>query len=327
MKKRIVSRVLAAILVAGMILSACSTAPKTAAQKASDVGSTKTFTKQAGQLMDPSVMKPWINSSLLGEVTDEVRADLKDDFFLNVNHDWLRDAKLRPGYSSETPIFEAVDIVKNRCLEFLTDKTLKFDDAVLSHDVDLIQGYYDLFLDWEGRNKVGVEPLKPLVEKIKAISNLDELTEFLLSEEARENGLGLFGVKVSIDSTDSSSYGVEISSTDLSLEDSDEYKTLTENGKRVKKAVDAKTSYMLGRIGMDESEIKSLIESSFEFETKISKSMMGVLEANDPDSLMKTINPTTAKDIKAIEGKVPIAEYMDKYGYSVSKLINIQEPN
>ena len=328
MKNKIISRVLSAILVVGMVLSACSTIPKATEQQASVSGSSaKTFTKQAGQPMDPSVMKPWINSSLLGEVTDEVRADLKDDFFLNVNHDWLRDAKLRPGYSSETPIFEAVDIVKNRCLEFLTDKTLKFDDAVLSHDVDLIQGYYDLFLDWEGRNKVGVEPLKPLVEKIKAISNIDELTEFLLSEEARENGLGLFGVKVSIDSTDSSSYGVEISSTDLSLEDSDEYKTLTENGKRVKKAVDAKTSYMLGRIGMDESEIKSLIESSFEFETKISKSMMGVLEANDPDSLMKTINPTTTKDIKAIEGKVPVAEYMDKYGYSVSKLINIQEPN
>ena len=29
--------------------------------------------------------------------------------------------------------------------------------------------------------------------------------------------------------------------------------------------------------------------------------MMGVLEANDPDSLMKTINPTTANDIKAFD--------------------------
>lgn len=330
MEKKFISSVMVVALVASMLATGCSvTETKVAESKVETTGAVaETVAEIASKLpMDPTVMKPWINSSILGEVTDEVNAELKDDFFLNVNHDWLRDAKLRPGYPTETPIFDAVDIVKNRCLEFLTDKNLKFDDAVLSHDVDLIQGYYDLFLDWEGRNKVGVDPLKPIVEKIKAISNLDELTGFLLSEEARENGLGLFGVKVSIDSTDSSSYGVEISSTDLSLEDSDEYKTLTENGKRVKKAVDDKTSYMLGRIGMDESEIKSLIDSSFEFETKISKNMMSVLEANDPDSLMKTINPTTAKDIKAIEGKVPLAEYMDKYGYSVSKLINIQEPN
>ena len=326
MKKKLFSSVISAIIVASMIVTGCSTTGTKVAENKTETTEAKTDAKSKLP-MDPTVMKPWINSSILGEVTDEVNAELKDDFFLNVNHDWLRDAKLRPGYPTETPIFDAVDIVKNRCLEFLTDKTLKFDDAVLSHDVDLIQGYYDLFLDWEGRNKLGVEPLRPLVEKIKAISNLDELTEFLLSEEARENGLGLFGVKVSIDSIDSSSYGVEISSTDLSLEDSDEYKILTENGKRVKKAVDDKASYMLGRIGMDESEIKSVIESSFEFETKISKSMMGVLEANDPDSLMKTINPTTANDIKNMEGKLPIAEYMDKYGYSVSKLMNLQEPN
>lgn len=326
MKKKLISRVLAGAIVASMLVTGCNATGTKVAESVSETTEAKVEAKSKLP-MDPSVMKPWINSCILGEVTDEVKADLKDDFFLNVNHDWLRDAKLRPGFDSETPIFDAADIVKNRCLEFLTDKNLKFDDAVLSHDVDLIQSYYDLYLDWEGRNKLGVEPLKPIVEKIKAISNLDELSEFLLSEEAREDGLGLFGVKVTFSSQDSSSYAVDISSTELSLEDSDEYKTLTENGKRVKKASEDKTSYMLGRIGMSESEAKELIESAFAFETKISKSMMGLLEAMNPDSLAKTINPVTVKDIKDMEGKLPVVEYMDKYGYSVSKLINIQEPN
>ena len=81
------------------------------------------------------------------------------------------------------------------------------------------------------------------------------------------------------------------------------------------------------RIGIDENEAKTLMDSSYSFETNISKSMMGLLEAMDPDSLSKTINPTSAKEIKTMEGKLPVAEYMDKYGYSVSKLMNIQEPN
>ena len=326
MKKKLIGRVLAIVLATSMLMTACSATETKVAESVVETTEAKVETKSKLP-MDPTVMKPWINSCILGEVTDDVHAELKDDFFLNVNHDWLRDAKLKPGFDSETPIFEAADIVKNRCLEFLTDKNLKFDDAVLSHDVDLIQGYYDLFLDWEGRNKVGIEPLKPIVEKIKAINNLDELTEFLLSEDAREDGLGLFGVKVTFSSEDSSSYAVDISSTELALEDSDEYKKLTENGKRVKKAVEDKTLYMLGRIGMSESESKEFIESAFAFETKISKSMMGLLEAMDPDSLMKTINQVTTKDVKDMEGKLPIAEYMDKYGYSVSKLINLQEPN
>lgn len=159
MKKKFISRILASALAASMLMTACSATETKVAERVAETTEAQIETKRKLP-MDPTVMKPWINSSILGEVTDEVNAELKDDFFLNVNHDWLRDAKLRPGYPTETPIFDAVDMVKNRCLEFLTDKTLKFDDAVLSHDVDLIQGYYDLFLDWEGRNKVGVEPLK-----------------------------------------------------------------------------------------------------------------------------------------------------------------------
>ena len=31
--------------------------------------------------MDPSVMKPWINSEVIGMVTEDVTADLKDDFY------------------------------------------------------------------------------------------------------------------------------------------------------------------------------------------------------------------------------------------------------
>lgn len=331
MKSKLFSKILALVLIVSMFITACGNniGNNNEVQESKEEVQTETTeaAKSAKLPMDPSVMKPWINSCILGEVTDEVNAELKDDFFLNVNHDWLRDAKLRPGFDSETPIFEAIDIVKNRCLEFLTDKSLKYDDPVLSHDIDLIQGYYDLYLDWEGRNKAGVEPLRPLVEKIQSITNLDELTEFLLSEDAREEGLGLFGIRVGFSSEDSSSYEVDISSTELSLEDPDEYKTLTENGKRVKKAVDEKTLYMLGRIGMSEDEAKELIDSSFAFETKISKSMMGLLEAMNPDSLRKTINPVTTKDVKDMEGKLPIAEYMDKYGYSVSKLMNLQEPN
>ena len=41
-------------------------------------------------------MKPWINSNIYGLVTDEVTAELRDDMYLNVNHDWLKDAQLTP---------------------------------------------------------------------------------------------------------------------------------------------------------------------------------------------------------------------------------------
>jgi len=45
---------------------------------------------------DLPVMKPWINSNIYGLVPDEVTAELRDDMYLNVNHDWLKDAQLAP---------------------------------------------------------------------------------------------------------------------------------------------------------------------------------------------------------------------------------------
>ena len=322
------SKTLALILSATMLLTSCGTTQtKVDGNNVETAEDAQGLNENAGQPMDPSVMKPWINSSILGEVTKDVNPSIKDDFFVNVNHDWLVNAKLRPGFDSETPVFDAADIVKNRCIEFLTDKSLKSDDPVLAHDIELIQGYYDLFLDWEGRNKLGVEPLMPLVEKIKTIDSLDSLTEFLLSEEAREVGVGLFGLQVMFSPEDSSSYAVFVNSTELALEDSDEYKSLSENGKRVKKAVDDKTIYMLGRVGIEEVAASRLLDASYAFETKVAKNIMGVLEQNDPDSLNKTINYVSVNDIKGMQGKLPVAEYMDKYGYSVSKTINLSEPD
>lgn len=332
MKNKTIYKILAMILSATILLTSCATTQTKVEDNKIETsvetkGETKEVAKSSTQPMEPSVMKPWINSSILGEVTNDVNPSIKDDFYVNVNHDWLVNAKLRPGFDSETRVFDAFEIVKNRCIEFLTDKNLKFDDPVLSHDVELIQGYYDLFLDWEGRNKLGVEPLMPLVEKIQAINSLDKLTEFLLSEEARENGLGLFNVKVEYSPEDSSSYAVIIDSTDLALGDSAEYSALSENGNRVKKAVDDKTRYMLNRVGIDEAIANNLLEASYGFEQKVASNIMSVLELTDPDSLNKTINYVSVDDIKNMEGKFPLVEFMDKYGYSVSKAISLSEPN
>lgn len=316
MKYKLFSRVLSSVLVICMFATACN----------NSMGNHNDLSTPLTQPMDPSVMKPWINSCLLGEVNDEVNPSLKDDFFVNINHDWITSAKLRPGFSSETPIFQAMDTVKERCLEFLNDKTLKFDDPVLSHDISLIQNYFNLFLDWDERNAIGTEPVKLLVEKIQSISTLDEMTEFLLSNDAFDDSIGLFNILVHTAKEDSSSYEVVISPANLPLGDSAEYSSLTENGKRIKQANDDKTTYMLKRIGFDDESIKSLLDLSHNFAGKVAKNIMSILESNNSDSLLKTINQVTMDDIKKIEGKLPLSAFMEKYGYASSKLINLNEP-
>ena len=107
--------------------------------EAADEQTTPEVAEVAG--IDTSVMKPWINANIYGLVTDDVTADIKDDFYLAVNHDWLRDAELYPGRPSATPWYQAVDTMKERCMTILADEPLKELEGPEGHDAELIQNY------------------------------------------------------------------------------------------------------------------------------------------------------------------------------------------
>ena len=284
--------------------------------------STKNVKEEASASeIDTSVMTPWLNSNIIGIVTNETNPDLKDDFYLNVNHDYFMNVSLRPGYASETPIFDASDTVKERCLDILTDKTLDERDAKLP------QSFYELFLDWETRNEQGVEPLMFFFDELKNISSLEELNEYMLTDDYFVYGNYLANVYVGTNTEDSTLYQVDIYSTSLSLRDPAEYNELTEEGKRRKTYNDGAATYMLGRLGYSEEEITKLIENQFSFETKIATSMKTLLEQSDPSFVKESINPVTMEDLKEMSPNYPLPQFMEKFGYSESKLINVNEPD
>ena len=270
--------------------------------------------------MDPTVMTPWVNSNILGIVTPDVTAKLTDDYYLNVNHDWLMNAKLRPGYSSETPIFDAMDTVKKRCIDILADNSLSGNDA------QRIQDYYEMWLDWDTRNEIGVSPLQPFADKIKEVDTLDDMSEFLLSDECYNYGTTLAQIRLSVNAVDPSLYEVAINSTALSLGDPAEYKEPTENGKRVRKRNDGIYTYMLSRTGYTGDEIEDILSDMYDFEGKIAAYEKTRLEWSDSNAVQESINPVTIGDLKSMSPAYPIVGTMEQIGYNGSKLINLYEP-
>ena len=211
--------------------------------------------------IDISVMKPWVNSNIKGVVTEDVTADLKDDFYLAVNHDWLRDAEFPPGKAMATPWQQAADTVKQRCFDILADESLRDLDGTEGHDAALIQSYYHQFLDWPGRNEAGLEPIMPAVNALLKVETMDDLQSFLLSDIYDRFCTGgdappLVPIELGTDIQDSDLSEADLEPTRLLLEDSAEYENLTANGQRVKKQTEALASYMLDRIGMTEEEAR-----------------------------------------------------------------------
>ena len=325
MKKKNLRIITALITVAMMILMAGCNVNININDQDSNIRETASGSDNGNEVnseavINTSVMKPWINSNIIGLVTDDVNANIKDDFYLNVNHDYLRDAKLRPGYAAETPTNDAQKIVKDRCFDILNDRKLTGRDA------QMVQDYYDLFLDWDARNEAGIEPMMPFVEELKKVETIDEMTDFLLSDTNFTYGIMLSKVEVCPYISDSTQYMAEIINYDLSLDDSAEYSELTEYGKSYKTFRECQLSYMLKRAGFTEEESRKYIADMFSLEKKLSEHIMTKLEQSASDSIQKMINPVTMEDIKKMSPHYPLAEYMEKRGYSHAKHINLDYP-
>ncbi len=296
-----------------------------AAEPAKETGGTAEQT--GSQPMDPSGMKPWMNTNVIGMVTEETTATEKDDYYLAVNHDWLMNTKLKDGKDNQMS-WDADEIVKDRCLEFLNDKELRnAKDAQLARDAKNIQNLYELFNDWEQRDKAGVEPCRSRVDKLMAVQSISELNDYIADPENILWDCSPVNVSLGIDATDSSLYNVSITVHPFpSYSDSAEYEHETENGKREKEYHDAAFSYMMKRLGYTDEETKKYLDDSFSYEKQLAGSVMTVMESMDKDALKQQMNPVTIEELKEMAPNYPVVEKMKALGFENAERINVDEP-
>ena len=263
--------------------------------------------------------KPWVNSSVGDAVKKGYNPSIKDDFYTAANYEKLKSLELGPAHSVEGTFYQAAyDVQDDR-------EALLSDSSITGHDAELVRNFYELYLDWDGRNKAGISELKPQIEKIAAISDINALSEYFLSDDCDIYGLTLGGGSVGIDPTDSSKYIVNIYETPLSLGDAGEYKNPSAYGQQMSQAITAQYTYMLGRVGYSEEQIKDILAKQDSFEKKIAEAMVSQEEAMGSDQ-KDYINIYTFDEIKKASPNYPLADILKATGMSESKKFNISEP-
>ncbi len=267
----------------------------------------------------PLYASDWLNSNIKGAVTDDYTPALKDDFYVNVNHDWLSTAQLKPGYFRNSSFTELQDMVDARLKAIMTDK------ASTGHDAELVKALYSLWLDWDKRNEEGLSELKALSQNLLSVSTIDELTEYFKGEESFYHDVELADFGLGRDYRNSELHNIELYSTPLPLGDSAEYRKLTPNGERVKKMRDATVTYMLRRLGYTLEEAQAFLEASFRFEKAIAARIMTREEIYSPEAIEKTCNPITLEELRKKSPVFPFAEILEAHA-AYSDLMNLNEP-
>ena len=168
---------------------------------------------------------PWLCSELEGNVTLETEVSLKDDFFLAVCKDRILSIEIPPG-------FAAGGTVSDLSFKNITDiKNMFLGEAPQGHDALLAFNLFKLYMDWEGRNARGVQPLKELTDAIEAIGTVDELIRFLVNTPEEKLPFYFWDARSVTDFGDSEKHILAVSWKGLLLEDSAEYRELSELGR------------------------------------------------------------------------------------------------
>lgn len=265
--------------------------------------------------------KPWVNYSLQENIAQVEKTDVKDDFYLAVNYEWLKDAKLQAGTASNSTFYEVSENVRENAKKILKDSSIK------GHDAKLIRTYYNDYMDWDARNKAGVKPLKPTVKAIKSISSMKELSDLICSFDDVSMGVPtLIGIGNTTSLSDSSKYITAIGGSGLLLGDAAEYSKRTELGDRYYKAYRKLAVTMLKRLGYSSKEANAMFKRVIQFEGQLAEATYTSAEMMDPSYLQRINNEKSSKQLMKMMKNFPLKRYVKAMGYGNAKKFLVENP-
>ena len=109
-------------------------------------------------------------------------------------------------------------------IDLLTDRTLTGPEAQITQTV------YDLWMDWDARNSEGVSALSSVINDIREIDSLEDLTAYQSRFETAVSSIMLMDAYTSADLNDSTHYTVYVDPMEFILEDPYYYTYLGQDG-------------------------------------------------------------------------------------------------
>lgn len=233
----------------------------------------------------------------------------KEDFFQFINGKWLKSNEI-PDDRTRWGSFDELRKMTDHDVLSILKKSM--DDASIDANSD--QGkavnLYKSILDLEGRNKQGVAPVLPELEKIDAITSITELQNYL-TQAAPKGGRGFFSTYVGADSKDSNKNVVYLGAGSLGLPDRDYYVKDDEDSKEKREKYVAHVSKMLQYIGYTSDEASATAAQILAFETTLAEPKMDKVESRDA---RKRYNPTAVSDLQKMVPSINWKTYFSEIG-------------
>ena len=131
---------------------------------------------------------------------------LKDDFYAAVNKEWLTDSAIPAGQMMNGALYGLMFTVNDQVADLITDIASQPQKKGTAEAK--IADLYHTVMDTEGREKAGVEPIRPYLDAIDAAESVEEM---VVSDAAMREEMGfatLLSFNLTLDLKDSNRYAV-----------------------------------------------------------------------------------------------------------------------
>lgn len=261
----------------------------------------------SGGLADEPGHGKWIDSDIKGYVKADDTIRLQDDFAAAANQELITSVRVKDELVWG-PDTDATDLLQTRFRELLRDESLTGANA------EVMRTFESLVLDWDERDRLGVEPIRKYIDDIQNISSIDELTEYQSSPEKNPFNLGLMmpqNVKSQEIRADRSTLEIRIPAYTLGTRES--YLEFSDSALELKEVMDGTISYLLERLGYDEKSIKNTINGCYKIEQ-----FLAVNECMSLYNRNETLNrvQTNRAGLEAYTNGYPLSEILDGRGFT-----------
>ena len=199
----------------------------------------------------------------------DLTADPGVDFNQFVNGGWLETAEIRPDRSS-VGSFNLLDDEMTRYLIDLLDR--KAQDPALdpASDEGKAVAFFAQGMDMETRNALGVEPIRPMLDRIAAIDSMDAFHAY--QQGSVFDGVsGLLGLGVGTSLRDSDTHDLYLGGPWLGLPNRDYYLDETIGTPEIVTSYVDTNAKMLEFAGYAPEDAARLAQASFDLETRLAR--------------------------------------------------------
>jgi len=238
-----------------------------------------------------------------------------EDFFKYVNGKWLETNEIpddRSTWGSFQELRKKTDADALSILDaaMSDNKDIEKIQVLPGSDQEKAVHYYQTIMDTVGRNKQGIDPVKPYLAKINAIKNIDDLQKYMIEMEPKGGG-GLYGFGVGADPKDSNRNVAYLGGGSTGLPDRDYYVKDDEDSKEKRALYLEHISRMLQKLGDSEADAKKQADQILAFETSLEEAKMDKVDRRDA---RKRYNPRSISDVQKMVPSVNWKNFIEGIG-------------